>query len=212
MAYAQKEISEGPKILSETEIQERLYGEYLGRKKHLFPDRTPPADWTGTEILQGELNALRTELIGLRREKERLLSEMELTKRGSSHSSDHSKKDPRSWFSVGKLSIAGMLLLAGLIAYPSRTQFLQAASPSGLEQTPYTVQVGVYDARRPADRVVQHLSELGYSAFLAEFPNRTGRTRYRIYVGRFVTKQEADLEKLKLTTDPRFSDAFVRLQ
>ena len=42
-----------------------------------------------------------------------------------------------------------------------------------------------------------------------------GRKQFRIYVGQFVTRTEAEKERQRLASDPRFSDfkdAFVRFQ
>lgn len=207
-------IPEGVKVLSESEIQDRLYGDYVGRRREPKPTVTisaarptpqPGAEstpWTGTEILSQELLHLRRELLTLRQERERL--EKELSRRSSSPA-----QSGPIWNLLGKG--VGFFLLLGLIGYPLGVRLLQA-SPTGPEPSPYTVQVAVYDLRPAAERALTYLKDLGYPAFLVELPRRDGRLRYRIYVGQFVTKEEGSLEQERLTADPRFKDAFVRIQ
>ncbi|MBI3333271.1 MAG: SPOR domain-containing protein [Candidatus Omnitrophica bacterium] len=202
---SQAQPSGGLKILKESEIQDRLYGQYLGRKRKEAPLVQPAAgsapEWTGREILEGEMMRLRTELISLRKEREDLLSRLT------------SPQESRSRGPI--LSLAkwvGLSVLLALLGYPLGARMIQAASPPMAEPTPYTVQVAVYDVRPMAERMQEYLQGLGYTAFLSGLPNRYGKVRYRIYVGRFVTREEAELERIRLTSDPRFSDAFVKLQ
>ena len=192
----------GVKVLSEDEIQERLYGHYLGRRvpQKELPQRRVSLDveWTGAEILGGELHRLRSELIALREEKEKLLKELSRPAQASP-----------SAFPWKRL---GVFVLAVLIASPVGARFL-GASPGASEPTPYTVQVAVYDGRFLAERALQFLRELDYPAFLVEGASRGGtRRHFRIYVGKFVTKAEAHRERERLISDARFADAFVRIQ
>ncbi len=227
MTTAQKKSSvSGFKVLSESEIQDRLYGAYLGRPRkesrqtaasvkvvseapvdlcwNSVPKNVSAQQWTGEEILAGELKRLREDLIALRRERERLAAELE------QHVSSSGGPRQGSGF-FGKFLVAAILL--GALGTPLGYQILQA-SPilRGTEVSPYTVQVAIYDLRGMADRALAHLQELGYSAFLVESTRLGGLPRYRIYVGSFVTKAEAQMELEKLTADPRFSDAFVRVR
>lgn len=193
------------KTLSEREIQDRLYGLYLNRrpenppreKPAAVPTRSPDVDWTGAEILQGELAHLRSELIVLRKERDRLIQEMDRS----------SPKSPRTflWKRVG------ILLLILSAGYPLGAKFL-SASPAAMEPTPYTIQVAVYEARSIAEQALQLLRELDCPAFLVESVSRSGKKQFRIYVGQFVTKTEAQIEKDRLLSDPRFADAFVRIR
>ena len=205
------------KVLGEQEIQERLYGIYLGlRRPGSSPrpvspppsiSRTDPA-WTGVEILKGELHTLRSELIRLRREKETLVEQLA---RRSTPLKSAGQPGGRRLF----LSLMGAAVGLGLFSLSVGGRFLQASPPAGLEPTPYTVQVGVYDGSAPARRAVATLQELGFPAFWVESSRRRGGIHYRIYIGRFVTKGEAERERSHLLADPRFSvfqDAFVRVQ
>lgn len=193
MTTSQETALEGIRVLTESEIQDRLYGRYLGRRPG--PKGPGQSPRTETDLLSSEVIRLRRELLSLRQERERL--ERRLTQPGS------------LWNLLGKG--LGILLLVIGIGYPVGVRLLQA-SPTGPEPSPYTVQVGVYDVRPAAERALNHLREFGYPAFWVELSRRDGRPRYRIYVGQFVTKEEASLEREKLIADPRFKDAFVRIQ
>ncbi|MBI3615951.1 MAG: SPOR domain-containing protein [Candidatus Omnitrophica bacterium] len=215
------------RALTEREIQERLYGEYLGRRKtseRPVPD--PPNDltsgysswdseWTGAEILTSELKKLRNDLIALRQERERLAGQLEQhihscqTAPGGAETGVQVNPKKSAWGLLRKGTVA--LILAACVGMPVGFQFLHA-SPTGSEPSPYTIQVAVYDVKAAADRALVRLQELGYPAFFVEYPRYNGKPRYRIYVGRFITKVEAQLEQERLMMDPRFSDAFVRLQ
>lgn len=110
------------------------------------------------------------------------------------------------------IRLCALAILVVLVAYPAGAGLLQA-SPMGREPTPYTVQVAIYDVKSYADRAVMHLRGMGYPAFLREFLRLNGRPRYRIYVGSFVTKEEAQLQWKQLASDQHFEDfqdAFVR--
>ena len=222
--------SEAPevKILSEQEIQDRLYGDYLGRSRSsqtggcAAPIRTTgmrsdPAEsqWSGSEILTHELERLRTELITLRQEKENLATALDRLNRSAQpiHVPEDRSTPHRSaadW--LGKLAAVAVLL--GLSGYGITGRLLQA-SPAAGDPTPFTVQAAVYDARVPAQLVVQFLENLSYRAFMVEVPRKDGRIRYRVCVGSYVTKDEANLERQRLVGDTRFDsfkDAFVRVR
>ncbi len=195
------------RILSESEIHDRLYGSYFGRKIAAAPPVAPPtlssspsvdSAWTGSEILTGELQRLRSELVSLRREKERLAVRLEQVHRPAPVKAGAGMGG--GW--IGK--IFGFLLLLGVFGYLSGAA-LQAA-PSAGDFTPYTVQVAVYNGPVLADQARRLLKELGYDAFVAETPRAGGKLRYRIYVGSFVTKEEAARESKRLEADTRFRD------
>ncbi len=214
--------SESVKVLTESEIQQRLYGKYLGRRdeksappKPISPTPVTMAkavsweeepEWTGAEILAGELERLRGELISLRRERESL--EQQLTQRVQVSPPVHRKSG--AWRFVGK--VLGVIVLLAAIAYPVGMRILTASPPGIEDPSPYTVQVAVYDVKPMAEKSLAYLQELGYQAFLMDIPRQNGNPRYRVYVGRFVTKEEATLERARLAADPRFTDSFVRFQ
>lgn len=199
--------------LSESEIQDRLYGPYFGRKRAPVQAQTrssPSADsaWTGSEILTGELRRLRSELISLRQEKERLAVRLE---RASRVAPAPEKTGPGIGSWIGK--ILAFFLLFGTFGYLSNAAL--QASPSRGDFTPYTVQVAVYNGRMMADQAQKLLQELGYQAFVVEMPRMGGTVRYRVYVGSFVTKEEAARESKRLEADTRFrdfKDAFVLIR
>lgn len=200
------------RILSETEIQDRLYGAYRpGGSKRQTTATSSDSLWTGSQILEGEVQRLRSELISLREEKNRLESQIQKIGPPAARVSEP-VSGGGGW--LGRL--LGMMMLAGLAGYLLSVEMLQASpSPAGMEATPYTVQVAVYDGPVLAHRAEAFLKELGYDAFLVENPRRTGGTRYRIYVGSFVTQEEARLENNRLAADRRFQvfkDAFVRVR
>lgn len=205
---------EGMKVLRETEIQERLYGKYLGKSSVSSATTTSEStemresEWTGEEILHGELSRLRSELIHLKKEREQL--QAQLLKRSQESTLLKSQPPRRRWRFVASLAVV-TLLLAGF-SLSLGVQILQASVPLTLDPTPYTVQVAVYDVIQPAYQALQHLQQRGYPAFIVEVPRKDGKPRYRIYVGRYVTKTEAAQERLKLTSDTWFSDAFVRVK
>ncbi len=217
------------RTLSEREIQHRLYGGYLGRRSghaasravptHTSgsrPGAAEPPQWTGSEILTGELERLRSELITLRQEKEKLattLQQMGAPAREFVRVEEVHRAPVRTgagW--LGKLAAVAVLLGAG--GYGISGRILQA-SPAAGDPTPFTVQAAVYDTLVPAQLAVQFLGEMSYGAFLVPVTRKDGRVRYRICVGSYVTKDEADLERLRLLGDPRFGyfkDAFVRVR
>ncbi len=228
---------EGMKVLSEAEIQQKLYGVYLGRRpvqssQEALPVFAPisvvsnsvpaqaesslkEAGWTGSEILSGELKRLRSDLIVLREEKEKLGRELRRQVRISQGARAASRAvlwDRAAQRAADLLRhVAVAAVLFACVGMPFGFRFLQA-SPVGTETSPYTVQVAVYDVRPMAEKALLSLQELGYPAFWVESARLNGKPRYRLYVGRFVTKAEANVERNRLISDPHFSDAFVRLQ
>ena len=224
--------SQSVKVLTESEIQQRLYGKYLRVKKKKVRPSVPPVpdvppipplvmvekalpvpenqpEWTGAEILAGELKNLRQELISLRQERE-LLEERLKQHAQEELPSASGEMELAGWHLIGKFLSVAVLLAA--IAYPVGMRMLVASPPGIPDPSPYTVQVAVYDVKPMAQRSMGYLQTLGYPAFLMDIPRIDGKSRYRVYVGRFVTKQEAEMERATLAADPRFNDSFVRFQ
>ncbi len=211
---SQEPSSQSVKVLTESEIQQRLYGKYLRTKeKEILPVRESVLEsepkWTGAEILAGELKTLRQELISLRQERE--LLEQQLKQHVTKELPLASQElEPAGWHRIGKFLSIVVLLAA--VAYPVGMRML-VASPLGTpDPSPYTVQVAVYDVKPVAQHSMGYLQALGYPAFLMDIPRVDGKSQYRLYLGRFVTKQEAEMARRKLAADPRFTDSFVRFQ
>ncbi len=217
---------EGVRVLSEDEIQQRLYGGIRGPRKTVptvVSEETTAQDhptfrstasvWTGSEILTGEVTRLRTELISLRREKEQLAAQLShWEQKPVPLPSAAGRPGAGAWISrvLGIVLLLGAL--AGLLSFNGK---ILQASPMGGGAAPYTIQMAVYDVKGMAVKAQGTLRDLGYDAFLVELPRKNGLPRYRVYIGSFVTKEEARLEAERLSSDPRFEDfkdAFVRFR
>ena len=69
-----------------------------------------------------------------------------------------------------------------------------ADSSSSLATAPkYTVQICVSNDIGATDRLVADLKDGGYDAFYRKHTTRTGRELYFVYVGQFVTREEANI-------------------
>ena len=252
--------------LSETEIQERLYGEYRGPR--LKPSTPPPPPrpaatptktsapapvstepaWTGQEILSRELQRLSQELDQLRQEKGKLASELArrakvsveavtaaedlpqirmharteraarpegraasvtVIERPASAEPEFSSAEPSGaqfWMMLGLLLILSASMAVGLSTMASEAQPPLLGSGSG---GLYSVQVGVYDAKAPAQRFVDALCREGQPAFLVQGTTRRGAARYVAYVGRYPSKVEAQVQLDLLKHNPLLADSFV---
>lgn len=214
-------LPEGIRVLTEGEIRSRLYGEYLGRPKKESAARAPQAPtassegsaWTGAEILSAELKYLRSELISLRREQENLQRQLQHRERLTQ--SPTMAVPPKA--ERGNLwgAFIGVAVFAAGLMGPLSFRFLQATPQVVGERGLYTIQVAVYDVGAMARQAVGRLNQMGYPVFLVPSSRRNGQPRYNIFLGRFVTKEEAEKERQRLTADPRFTaftDAFVRVR
>lgn len=211
-------LPEGIKVLSEEEIRNRLYGEYLKSSRAEKPSCAPSPSvsssepiWTGAQILSAELKQLRSELISLRQEQEALSRRLKPDGQ-SSRAVSQAVEEGGSWFET----VVGLIVFSLGFMGPLSFKLLQA-SPQVVagEATPYTVQVAVYDVKAMAHQALSRLTQMGYPAFLTELPKRNGKLRYRLYTGRFVTREEAEKQRQQLRLDPKFAafqDAFVRLR
>lgn len=203
--------------LSESEIHDRLYGEYHADRRRsrpvvvdpvpLSPVTAPPGPlseppserpWTGQEILGRELSRLSEELTALQQQRERLAGRRNALRPSPSGSG--------VWVLVGALLVAS----AGA-AVVCHSVLLEAQPPvlAGPPGSLYSVQVGVYQGRAAADRFAQTLSQQGHAAFVMATPSRQGPPRYRVYVGRFASKVEAQVQLDRIRRDPLLKDSFV---
>ncbi len=237
--------------LSESEIQDRLYGEYHGRRRRqtvvdtvtlaeVAPTNVSPAPtvaeprWTGEEILRGELSRLTQELTTLRREQSRLESEMTRRSVSAPVTSAPSQgavvrfpsatpptptvrvmtaSSGRSPVGAGLWMVAGLLIIGSAMAavvfhamvLEAQPLVLGAPVPGSL----YSLQVGVYDGRAMAQQFADQLSQAGYPAFLVERPARSGKSRYRVYVGRYTSRVEAQVQLDLLQHHPLLRGSFI---
>lgn len=224
--------------LDEHEIQDTLYGEYhTGRRRHAVahPVAPPPAlglpeaPWDGTEILKRELARLTHELQALRQERERLAARVPAAALGRVVSNPLSRAAPRAAPSpaaivaapMGEpvsaarsgrgtwLVLGGVLLIAAALGAGFHVMVLEA-NPSLLSDGRlYSVQVGVYDVKPLAARFVDMLSREGHPAFLVEQPRHLSRPRYRVYVGQYASRQDAQAELAMLQRHPLLNGSFI---
>lgn len=85
---------------------------------------------------------------------------------------------------------------------------LPEASPPASGQAAFTVQVGAYKAREPAEALRARLAAAGHDAYVAEI-EASGSVRYRVRVGAFATREAAQLAADKIVAAERKISAFV---
>jgi cell division protein FtsN len=88
-------------------------------------------------------------------------------------------------------------------ARPERPVPPAAATPGA-----FTIQVGAYKAREPADALRARLVAAGHDAYVAEI-DASGSVRYRVRVGSFATREAAQLGADKIVAGERKLSAFV---
>lgn len=95
---------------------------------------------------------------------------------------------------------------------PERTALPEASIPAA--STPasspgaFTIQVGAYKAREPADALRARLAAAGHVAYVAEI-DASGSVKYRVRVGSFATREAAQLAADKIVAGDRKLSAFV---
>jgi cell division septation protein DedD len=88
--------------------------------------------------------------------------------------------------------------------------------PASLPESPapaptpgaFTVQVGAYKAREPADALRARLVAAGHDAYVAEIDS-AGSARYRVRIGSFATREAARLAADRIIAGERSLSAFV---
>jgi cell division protein FtsN len=105
-------------------------------------------------------------------------------------------------------------LTAPLTAPPpvkaARTQPItvpEAAAPASSPGA-FTIQVGAYKAREPAEALRARLTAAGHDAYVAEI-DAAGSVRYRVRVGSFATRETAQRAADKIVAGERTLSAFV---
>ncbi len=85
---------------------------------------------------------------------------------------------------------------------------LPEVPPSASGQAAFTVQVGAYKAREPAEALRARLTAAGHDAYVVEI-EASGSVRYRVRVGAFATREAAQLAADKIVAAERKISAFV---
>lgn len=85
---------------------------------------------------------------------------------------------------------------------------LPEASPPASGRAAFTVQVGAYKAREPAEALRARLAAAGHDGYVAEI-EASGSVRYRVRVGAFATREAAQLAADKIVAAERKISAFV---
>lgn len=89
-----------------------------------------------------------------------------------------------------------------------RTAVPEASTPPPATPGAFTVQVGAYKAREPAEALRARLAAAGHDAYVAEI-DASGSVRYRVRVGSFATREAAQLAADKIVAGERKLSAFV---
>lgn len=91
---------------------------------------------------------------------------------------------------------------------PDRVTPPEAPGPAASSPTAFTIQVGAYKAREPAEALRARLAAAGHEAYVAEI-DATGTVRYRVRVGSFATREAAQRAADKVVASERSLSAFV---
>ena len=98
--------------------------------------------------------------------------------------------------------------MAGRRRAPSRLAAMPAASPPASTPGSFTIQVGAYKAREPAEALRARLAAAGHAAYVAEIDS-SGSVRYRVRIGSFATREAAQQAADKIVAGERKLSAFV---
>jgi cell division protein FtsN len=90
---------------------------------------------------------------------------------------------------------------------PERATLPEASAPASSPGA-FTIQVGAYKAREPAETLRARLVAAGHDAYVAEI-DASGSVRYRVRVGSFATRDAALLAADKIVASERKLSAFV---
>jgi cell division protein FtsN len=86
---------------------------------------------------------------------------------------------------------------------PARAAVVPASSTD--KATRFTLQVGAYNARQPADTLRAMLAASGHDARVVEVTDTRGAIRYRVQVGVFESREAAQEAKARLATERALS-------
>ena len=90
---------------------------------------------------------------------------------------------------------------------PERAAAPDAPAPAGTPGA-FTIQVGAYKAREPADALRARLAAAGHDAYVAEI-DASGSVRYRVRIGSFATREAAQQAADRIVAGERKLSAFV---
>jgi cell division protein FtsN len=90
---------------------------------------------------------------------------------------------------------------------PERAALPEAAAPAASPGA-FTIQVGAYKAREPAEVLRARLAAAGHDAYVAEI-DASNSVRYRVRVGSFASREAAQLAADKIVAAERKLSAFV---
>ncbi|MBI4590758.1 MAG: SPOR domain-containing protein [Candidatus Rokubacteria bacterium] len=78
-------------------------------------------------------------------------------------------------------------------------------APPEAGSSPYTVQVVAYRSRPPAEEMERKLKDAGFEAFVVAVGGEDGRMTYRVRVGSFATRAQAEAAAERLKDERRLS-------
>lgn len=118
---------------------------------------------------------------------------------------------------IATIALLSLILLFTLVrfisAFPKHINdnknSVSEQQPDTALAKPYTIQVAVYNQMSYAKRIAYDLERKGYSTQVYEYSSQNGTTRYRIYVGGFETKDQAQ-ETMAQLQNNGFKDCFFR--
>ena len=90
---------------------------------------------------------------------------------------------------------------------PERAAAPDSAVPAATPGA-FTIQVGAYRAREPADALRARLAAAGHDAYVAEI-DASGSVRYRVRIGSFATREAAQQAADRIVAGERKLSAFV---
>ena len=91
---------------------------------------------------------------------------------------------------------------------PQPVALPEAPGPAPTPPGAFTIQVGAYKAREPAEALRARLAAAGHDAYVAEI-DAAGSVRYRVRVGSFATREAAQRAADKIVAGERTLSAFV---
>jgi len=91
---------------------------------------------------------------------------------------------------------------------PDRAAMPEVSPPASSTPGAFTIQVGAYKAREPAEALRARLAAAGHAAYVAEIDS-SGSVRYRVRIGSFATREAARQAADKIVAGERKLSAFV---